>query len=822
MARIPTFDQLGQTPAPQPAGAVVAYNPNSGAEEAPGQAMARAGAGLETEADKLHHIIRQEQEKTDSIMVEDAWNQYKSHAIDLMHGPNGLLNTEGADAVRGDLIGRAQASLESQRAKILGGLGNDEQRGRFMQRADITDMHTKQSTYAHLAKETKQYDKIVMDGSASASRAKVASDPMSESVFIGEKDTLMRQAEEYLNRNGIQDKGTREDLRSKLTDSLYATRIEAMLSMNQPLAAEQLFKQVSGDIKNPETRMTFRNRVRAAAIPANASIDATNTFDEAIAKDNERRAAAPRTTIEAGPTKPGALFDTVVGSLLKREGGYVASDGKSKAPANFGINQKYNPDVDVKNLTRAGAVDIYRERYWNAINGDSLAPATALVALDTAALQGPEVAKKLIVETGGDPQAMIARRREQLTAIARRDPEQAPNLAGWLKRMDGLAAEAATMPDDRTMRTVAMTNDPITQDTSANLPHSRDISALLPVMMARVESLADERYGKDRTNPDRIAYVKQLGAEIHSRVTDTVQQFNSIQKQVQGEFIDLATGIRTGTVPRGTRVAGGQQGGMLTVAQIQADPQLRQKWDMLDPAAKPHILNLMDKASKEPKPGDPILYRQMYDRINLPEGDPKKILFPSQILDERLSIPQIDHLNSTLKQWTTPGGRSFNQLRTTMDAYVARQMRENLLFTAQPAKATEAAMRWSLDAGKKIDEYAEQNKDPRTLFMMDTKDSIVTPAYLATYVNTTPGQGLAAGAAGVASGAQRPIGEPPPARPKTEAERDALAPGTKYIDPAGNLRRRENPRGEKKPPVDTGQILDQTSPAQAPGEATRP
>lgn len=166
----------------------------------------------------------------------------------------------------------------------------------------------------------------------------------------------------------------------------------------------------------------------------------------------ERGTLPPEVAAARGDGKPaepgapaGSTFDAAIKSLLKREGGFVASDGKSGAPANFGINQRANPDIDVKNLTEAQAVELYRKRYWDKIGGDNLPPATAMVAMDTAALQGVEVARRLLAETGGDPAAMIARRREQLGNLAK-DPEHAKNLPGWLKRLDGLEKEVAGMP----------------------------------------------------------------------------------------------------------------------------------------------------------------------------------------------------------------------------------------------------------------------------------------------------------------------------------------------------------------------------------------
>lgn len=776
MAKLPTMEGLGERPAPQPSAAVVSYNPATGAETAPGAAMAQLGETGMAEANTLFALMKQEQEKTDTIKVEDAWNQYKNSAIDLTYGETGLLKKEGADAVNGNLLTTATTSLRDQRNRIAQSLANDEQRARFLQRADITDLQTKQSVLSHLATQQKQYAKTTFEGSTATARAMVSKDPLSEETYLQSRDVLMRQADDYLNINGIRDKGVRDDLRAKLTDNLLATRIEGLLSMNLPLDAEQLFKKVAGDIQNPEIRMTYRNRVRQAAIPANASISASRVFDTVIEQDNQRRRDTPpissRTTPEAGPVQPGALFDTAVSSLLRREGGYVASDGTSGAPANFGINQRANPDVDVKGLTRDKAVAIYRERYWDKIGGDNLAPATALVALDAAALQGVETAKKLIEETGGDPQAMIAKRREQLQALAARDPKQRPYLTGWMNRLASLEAEAATLPQG-SYQTVSMRDDPLTQDTSG-LPNSRDISALLPVMLSKVETTADELYGKDRTNPDRIAFVKQMTNEIQERVRDTVQQFNAIQRQVQGEMIDAITGARINgqPAPAGMMGTAQPQGGIRTVSQIMSNPQLRAAWDKLDPGVKPAMLNLIDRTNNQTMQGDERLFRELWNRIHLDPSDPAKIYAYQQIvrpeIANRMTMQQIQQLRTELDRAETPGGQSLNQLKKYADQRVEQYFKTHIQFTAQPDRAIAAINRWNEDLGRKIDEYVKAGKteaEIRALFAADkpngepgSPESMMSKRMLDTYVTTTPAAGLASQAAQVKAG-QPPIAQ---------------------------------------------------------------
>jgi hypothetical protein len=135
-----------------------------------------------------------------------------------------------------------------------------------------------------------------------------------------------------------------------------------------------------------------------------------------------------------GQGAPSGGFQSAVEQVFKHEGGYSASDGNTGAPVNFGINQKANPDIDVKNLTKAEAAKIYKERYWDKIGGDNLPPALQGTAMDAAVNQGPENAKKWIAESGGDPTKFNALRRAHYEALLK-DPDNAKFRKAWMGRL---------------------------------------------------------------------------------------------------------------------------------------------------------------------------------------------------------------------------------------------------------------------------------------------------------------------------------------------------------------------------------------------------
>jgi len=130
-----------------------------------------------------------------------------------------------------------------------------------------------------------------------------------------------------------------------------------------------------------------------------------------------------------GAGKAGAAaggFSTAVAFTLKAEGGFNPKDSNN-APSNFGINQKANPDVDVKNLTREKAAEIYKSRYWDKIGGDELAaknPALATIAFDTAVMSGVDKAKELLSKADGDPTKLLELRNQFLASLVQKNPEK--------------------------------------------------------------------------------------------------------------------------------------------------------------------------------------------------------------------------------------------------------------------------------------------------------------------------------------------------------------------------------------------------------------
>lgn len=149
------------------------------------------------------------------------------------------------------------------------------------------------------------------------------------------------------------------------------------------------------------------------------------------------------------PPNTVTTFSTPMDFIFKWEGDkYVASDGASNAPAKFGINQKYHPNIDVSKLTKEGAAAIYKTEYWDKIGGSDLPPRMATVAMNVAVMSGVGVAKQYIEQSNGDPMKVIELHRQQLNRLAQNpNRNDAQYLKGWMNRLDDLTAQVSAMPE---------------------------------------------------------------------------------------------------------------------------------------------------------------------------------------------------------------------------------------------------------------------------------------------------------------------------------------------------------------------------------------
>lgn len=85
-------------------------------------------------------------------------------------------------------------------------------------------------------------------------------------------------------------------------------------------------------------------------------------------------------------------FDEAFDRLIGHEGGYVNHPNDPGGETNWGISKRSYPGVDIANLTRLQAKEIYRRDFWNAIHADEMYDGVAFQALDFAINSGIQTA----------------------------------------------------------------------------------------------------------------------------------------------------------------------------------------------------------------------------------------------------------------------------------------------------------------------------------------------------------------------------------------------------------------------------------------------
>jgi len=162
-----------------------------------------------------------------------------------------------------------------------------------------------------------------------------------------------------------------------------------------------------------------------------------------VTASNTPAVSAPKTPIVNG-TQAGD-FNAALSGVMRREGDTYTVDNNGYG-VKFGINQKWHPNEDVKNMSPERATQIYKEQYWAPLGLDKLPHEAALIAFDAAVNQGPEYAKKLIAMSGGDAQKMYTQRALDYKNLADSDTtgKYKDQLPGWNKRLMDVANEVAT------------------------------------------------------------------------------------------------------------------------------------------------------------------------------------------------------------------------------------------------------------------------------------------------------------------------------------------------------------------------------------------
>jgi len=89
-------------------------------------------------------------------------------------------------------------------------------------------------------------------------------------------------------------------------------------------------------------------------------------------------------------------FSEAVGYVLEFEKGYVNDPHDPGGETKFGISKRSYPDINIKEISRDEAIEIYKKDYWLKIKAEFLPQRLRLLAFDCAVNQGAVRAIKIL------------------------------------------------------------------------------------------------------------------------------------------------------------------------------------------------------------------------------------------------------------------------------------------------------------------------------------------------------------------------------------------------------------------------------------------
>lgn len=199
----------------------------------------------------------------------------------------------------------------------------------------------------------------------------------------------------------------------------------------------------------------------------------------------------------------------------------------------------------------------------------------------------------------------------------------------------------------------------------------------------------------------------------------------------------------------------------------------------LSPANREHLIAFMEHRAKALEGGDrksdPRVVRDLWLRINAPDGDPRKIYNGDAIFEAvkggSVNTSDANVLNSQVANQKDENNRSIGQRLGTQMQVVGRALSQDPKFTAQPALVAEIQMDYQVRVFEKVKTLRDAKQDPNGVFDPNSKDYVGSRTFIQESIDKAQ---------------QKARGQVDQAmRVNTQAEYDALPPGTPYVDSNG-------------------------------------
>lgn len=125
--------------------------------------------------------------------------------------------------------------------------------------------------------------------------------------------------------------------------------------------------------------------------------------------------------------------------VLDHEGGTYENDPDDPGgPTKWGIDHRSHPDVDIKNLTKDEAIQIYYESYWQPNSCGDLETGLGESHMDGCVNCGAKRANRFLAASGNSASKYNDEREAFYGRLVEARPTSKKYLKGWLNRVSDL------------------------------------------------------------------------------------------------------------------------------------------------------------------------------------------------------------------------------------------------------------------------------------------------------------------------------------------------------------------------------------------------
>ncbi|HEX6992385.1 MAG TPA: transglycosylase SLT domain-containing protein [Gemmatimonadales bacterium] len=669
---------------PQPSGGIARYQPTS----AGGEDLGRATAAFGQEASQAGDQIWQAQDHLDKLQAEDALNQLRQKQQELTYDPNtGFTAKLGRNAL-GEQFRNGYEAQFNQAAKDIGTkLTSERARLYFQQRVPIAASDFQGGLLRHQAQQALDYSTNVTNDSVSTEISAIAADPTNDNQYASSLTRINGVLDEYGAQHGI-DVGLKKQ---QALSNATVSRIESLASTD-PTSALDLYDKLKKAV-NPAARAPLYISLKRAALPIEARQDA-----ETVLSGN----AVPK--VQAVLQVAGAPLANYVGAVMNQESG--GKQGAVSPKGAIGVMQLM-PDT-AKDVAKQLGVPFDLQRL-----ADDKQYNTAL---------GGRYLQNMFTRYHNNPVLALAAYNAGPTAVDAWVSKYGDPSMGQISTEDFLAR----IPYGETRRYVTKVMGSLEAKRAPNNPI--DVRANLENWISQAETIAEKRHPGDPVYRDLVV------GRVQNYVSTIVAAQQGRLKAAAATLMSMALGQPGQPKP-------------VTTDELLSTPEARTAWAQIDPGSQRGILALLDHnaaaARGAVKQDDPIVLNQLFDRVSLPDGDPNKITSTTQLVPyfaHGLSTTGMDWLTKWIDRAKTPEGNQFlKQVKDVGDTAKAMLLR-SLVGQIQPDVAEEAAYRFKRDLEQRIENYRanpEKYPNPHDLFTPGTKDYVLDPAKVASYMPTS-------------------------------------------------------------------------------------